>query len=96
VIARVVDFVDASRKGLKDVDPPAMLKLGFMCEDGKLPLNGGVYEQDAATMFQMRACLAVHDTLVYYRNLKGKEIHNLTNGQRSLLRVLKEQGLFTG
>ncbi len=91
-----MQVVDSGRLGLKEVEPPAELKLGWYCGDNHLPDEGGINKQDAGTMFRMRVCQNIYNTLSRYRNMRGEEIHSLTNDERIVLRTLKDNGLWSG
>ena len=47
-------------------------------------------------MLEMRVCRGYYETFTYYRNLKGADIHRLTDGQRRILKDIKELGLLNG
>lgn len=75
-------------------DPPPELRLALMCQKwNTLPEAGGMLDQDARTMKQMSGVLAVHNALTRWRTLIGKQIHQLTEGERQILRMLKDLGL---
>lgn len=76
-----------------DGDPPPDLELALMCQKwNTLPEAGGMLDQDARTMKRMSGVLAIHNVLKRWRSLTGKNIHQLTEGERRLLRMLKDLG----
>ena len=78
----------------KDGDPPPELTLALMCQKWKtLPDAGGLHDQDARTIKQMSCVLSIYNVLQRWRTLQGKNIHQLTEGERRILRILKDMGL---
>ena len=74
--------------------PPADLRLAWDCEKWRaLPDDGGLNSQDYRKMRSMTMLSNVYDTVSYLRNLKGAEIHRLTNSQRRLIRWLMDEGI---
>lgn len=77
--------------------PPAELKLAWFCERwNALPNEGGVNSQDYAVMHRMSVLSNVYSTVSHYRNLTGNRIHTLSDGQRRLIKSLKDMGIFSG
>lgn len=75
-------------------EPPPELELAVMCQKwNTLPDAGGLYEQDARMMKRMAGVLAIQNALVRWRTLTGRNIHQLTEGERKILRMLKDMGL---
>lgn len=64
-----------------------------MCGDSLLPDAGGVLDQDYGLMYRMRSLQNIYRTVSRLRNLKGKDIHSLTDSERRLLRGLRDLGL---
>jgi cell division septal protein FtsQ len=74
--------------------PPAELKLAWQCERyNALPDSGGVLDQDAGLITRMGAAVNIYNTLQKYRRAVGKEIHKLTDGDRSIIKLLLDRGL---
>lgn len=71
---------------------PMELKLAWMCGENLLPDVGGVLDQDCELMTKMRATSNVYRTLTRMRSLQGSQIHTLTDGERRLIRSLRERG----
>ena len=44
-------------------------------------------------MNEMSACLNIYRALNHLRNSHGEQIHNLTDGERDILKVLVDMGL---
>lgn len=76
-----------------DGEPPAELRLAWLCGEAHLPETGAVLDQDAGLMARMRACENVYRALSRFRGLKGHAIHGLTTAERKVLRLLKDDGL---
>lgn len=75
-------------------DPPPELELALMCQKwNTLPDSGGLYEQDARLIKRMSGVLAIQSVLIRWRTLQGKNIHQLTDGERKILRMLRDMGL---
>lgn len=74
--------------------PPPELRLAWLCKRwGGLPAAGGLLDQDYQMLYRMTALSNVTETLSDYRNLRGAEIHGLTEGQRRTLRFLRGMDL---
>ena len=74
--------------------PPASLELAWKCNQwGTLPEGGGMYAQSYRMIQSMTVLSNVYDTVAYMRNLKGEQIHQLTDAQRRLIRWLMDQGI---
>ena len=74
-----------------DTPPPPDLLLAFQCQRwNALPDSGGLYEQDFQTLYRMTATLNIYNTVSRVRQLKGKEIHRLTDSERKILRYLMD------
>jgi len=72
-----------------DAPPPAELRLAWQCSHWNcLPSSDGLYEQDARTMMLMTALSNVYNAVSRMINLKGKQIHQLTDNERKIIRVL--------
>lgn len=78
----------ATREG----PPPPELQLAWMCGEHHLPDAGGIFDQDAKTIYSMRSAENIYRVLTRMRGLKGAEIHRLTDGERVLIRRLREGG----
>lgn len=74
--------------------PPAELTLAWQCERWHtLPDGGGYLDQDYRRVFLMTALANVHIAVTRARNLKGKDIHKLTDSERLILRSLMDNGI---
>lgn len=58
-----------------------------------LPDAGGYLDQDYQLISRMGALMNVYNVLTHMRSLRGNQIHSLTDGERRVLRVLKDLGL---
>lgn len=73
---------------------PPELDMAFMVEKyHALPDAGGLYEQDARLMRRMSGVMNIYKALSRWRTLTGKQVHQLTEGERKILRLLKDMGL---
>ena len=88
LIRAVVGCVDG------DELPPAPLSLAWQCERWRtLPDDGNLYGQDYQTITQMTACANIYWALSRLRNMRGKQIHDLTEAERKILGQLVKMGL---
>ena len=77
-----------------DGAPPSELRLDWWCKKWNcLPESGGLFEQDYGLLRRMSICSNIYGTLSRYRNMRGDEIHNLTEEERKLLGTLAKMGL---
>lgn len=77
-----------------DKPPPPPLRLAWQCERwNTLPEAGGLYVQDARTLFEMNATLSIYNAIFRIKTLKGKNIHQLTDNERKILRMLMDNKL---
>lgn len=77
-----------------DAPPPAELRLAWQCRNwNTLPDDGGLYSQDYITMHLMNTLSAIHNAIIKIKSLKGKQIHSLSDGERSILKMLMDEGL---
>ena len=84
----VVESVDG------DGTPPPDLLLYWQCERyHTLPDSGGMYAQDYGLMQRMTGLANVYHALTRLRNSRGEQIHSLTDSERRILRMLKDNGL---
>lgn len=78
-------------------EPPPDLELAWMCGTHLLPEGGGVLDQNAKQLRQMKALANVYRTVQKYRGLTGDAINNdLTVSERLLLGNLAEMGIPLG
>jgi hypothetical protein len=70
--------------------PPAELRLAWMCGDHSLPASGGVLDQEYQVMHRMRSLDNIYNVVHRLRNLKGEEIHSLTDTERRIIRSLRD------
>ena len=83
----------AARKG---GPPPPELRLFWWCTDGRLPLAGGVHDQDFVELHTMNAAGNIYRVIKKMENLKGAQIHSLSRGDRLLMKYLREEALWDG
>jgi hypothetical protein len=83
--------VDYAEKA--ETPPPAELRLAWMCGDQNLPSAGGVLDQEYQTMHRMQVLSNVYRTVTRFRNMKGAEIHSLSDQDRRMIRSLRDMGL---
>lgn len=84
--------VDAARHG--DAPPPD-LKLAWWCERYNcLPDAGGMHDQDYALIYRMNTLNNVYNTAQRVANMKGAEIHKLTQSELRLIAFLRKEGLW--
>lgn len=77
-----------------DEPPPKELLMAWECDRWRcLPETGGYYEQDYGLMRRMTALSNVYRALSKLRNASGKQIHNLTESERRILKLLVDMGL---
>lgn len=91
-VARVVAVVD------EDGAPPGELLLAWECEryPGSLPDAGGLLDQEWRVMYRMRMAQNIYNTMTRLRSAIGKQIHQLTDNDRAILKWLKDLGLLYG
>jgi hypothetical protein len=90
MIQAVVDCADLGDP------PPQELLLAWDCKRwGALPRSGGLYDQPARVMQNMRIAENLYSTVTKLRSAKGKEIHNLTDSERALIKYLIDEGILT-
>jgi len=85
--------VAAARYG--DVAPPE-LKLAWWCGSTRLPDAGGVLDQDAETWTRINTLGNVYRIASKLNNLRGEDIHRLTDAERVIWRYLVDEGLWHG
>ena len=74
--------------------PPADLQLAWKCQQwGALPDAGGMNDQDYKRLQGMSVSLNIYNTISYMKNLKGSDIHRLSDSQRRMIRWLLDQGI---
>jgi len=72
-----------------DAPPPVELRIAWQCNRwNTLPESGGLYEQDYRTLLLMTATSNIYNAVTRMQNLKGKRIHELTEAERKVIRVL--------
>lgn len=74
--------------------PPEELLTAWACERWNvLPETGAYYDQDYQLMTRMARLSNIYNAVSRMRNLPGKEIHSLTDGERKILGFLTKLGL---
>lgn len=87
-------MIEAVVRSFDGEPPPSELITAWEVQRwGTLPEAGGLYDQDYVLMRRMRVLSNIHDAMSAWRNLTGKQIHNLTDSQRKIIRALREDGL---
>jgi hypothetical protein len=77
-----------------EAPPPPELRIAWQCERWNcLPDAGGYLDQDFVTVTRMTALSNVYNAVVRIKSLTGKNIHKLTDSERRILRVLKDEGI---
>ena len=78
----------------EDAPPPVELRLAWQCERWRtLPDDGNLYRQDFQTMFRMNLTSNIYNAVLRIYSLKGNQIHDLTENERIILRMLMDNGL---
>lgn len=86
---------EAAQAATDDAPPPLPLEIGWQCERWHcLPDAGGLLDQDAQLMREIAACMNVYGTITRVRSLRGKQIHQLTERERRLIKYLRDEGLY--
>lgn len=74
--------------------PPSELSIAWGCQRwGTMPDAGGYFDQDYKLMRLMVIASNVYDTVAHMRNLPAKRIHELSESERRILRLLTDEGL---
>jgi hypothetical protein len=82
--------VDAADGG----SPPPILKLAWLVSRyNTLPDAGGVYDQDAETLYLMTTVENIYDAVTAWNNYGGKQIHSLSKGTRKIIAALRRGGM---
>lgn len=77
-----------------DAPPPAELRLAWQCQRWQtLPEDGNLLAQDFVTMHRMNLYTNIYNSIVRIYSLKGKDIHKLTEHERTILKMLMDEGL---
>lgn len=73
---------------------PPELRLSWECEKYHcLPETGGYYDQEYNLMRRMVVASNIYTAYSRYRNAQGAQIHNLSDGERRILRGLIDMKL---
>lgn len=101
--ARVCELVGRTPKKLiewvvacvdEGMPPPPELQTAWDVRTwGALPEAGGLYDQDYVLLRRMTALLGYHQSLSAFRNMKGKDIHHLSDAQRRVIKYLRGEGM---
>jgi len=68
--------------------------MAWRCERwNALPDSGGIYDQEYQMLSSMGVLSNIYNTVVRVRNMKGAQIHNLSDGERRILRNLIDEEL---
>jgi hypothetical protein len=74
--------------------PPFELSVAWGCERWQvLPDAGGYMDQDYVLLSRMSALANVYNVIQRMKNLHGSRIHELTDNERRIARVLIDLGL---
>jgi uncharacterized membrane protein len=68
------------------------LRLAWMCGESLLPDSGGVLDQDAELMTKMKVTRNIYRTVTRLHSMQGAQIHALTDGERRMIKSLREGG----
>jgi hypothetical protein len=72
--------------------PPAELSLAWDCQRwNALPDDGGVYAQEWILVYRMNVFTNIYDTIMRVSNMYGEQIHQLTTGERRIIRWLRDE-----
>jgi len=63
---------------------------------GALPAAGGIYDQEDRLMHRMAALDNIYNVVQKKNNAVGKDIHQLTSGERKILKWLIDEGIIRG
>jgi hypothetical protein len=86
-----VDAVDGTSPA------PPELRLGWECERWHcLPDTGAYLDQDYRLMTWISALMNAYNALSRMRSMHGAQIHNLSEGERRVIRYLMDIGVFKG
>lgn len=73
---------------------PPDLRLAWECERWRcLPDTGAYYDQEYSLMLRMTSLANIYSAYSRYKNAQGKQIHSLSEGERRILRTLKDMGV---
>lgn len=86
----IVRAVEAARG---ESAPPPELELSWLCGENHLPEAGAMYEQDYGLISRMRTLDNIYRTVARVKEMKGNQIHNLTGGERRILKSLLDKGI---
>ena len=74
--------------------PPSDLRLAWDCKYwNTMPEAGAYLDQDYFLLSRMRALSNVYNVISKLRNMKGAQIHQLTDSDRTILKMLVDLGL---
>ena len=74
--------------------PPPELMLSWDCERWHtLPEAGGLLDQDARLITTMKSLASIYAACSQWFNLKGKDIHRMSEQTRRILRMLLDNGI---
>lgn len=76
-----------------DEPPPPELRLAWWCGDKLMPDSGGLLDQDYELWVKMKTLENVWRTISRLRNLKGEQIHSLSESERKLIAYLLREGI---
>lgn len=87
-------LIKAARDAADGGPPPVELSIAWNCNRWNcLPEAGGLLDQDWSLITRMNAAQNVYNVVSKLRNMKGAQIHALTDGDRRILRYLKDIGV---
>lgn len=74
--------------------PPPELVLGWQLRKwGGLPDVGGYLDQDGLLMERLTAIANIYDAVSRVRSMTGAQIHQLSDGERRIIKMLRDNGL---
>jgi hypothetical protein len=75
-------------------NPPPELLTAWACQRWNcLPETGAYFDQDYTLIKRMTAFSNIYNLLAKWQTLSGKQVHSLTDGERKILRWLKDLGI---
>ena len=79
-----------------EAPPPILVMAWDVDRWHTLPDAGGLLDQDYHTLQQMRIALNIYQMITKLHNLKGEQIHSLSEGERAFIKALMDMGVFYG
>lgn len=79
----------------EDIPPPDELHILWLCNrfPGSLPETGAIFDQDSVLINRMNVLGNVYSAVSHAANAVGEQIHTLNNGERRIIKWLRDEGL---